>query len=312
MEAGLAVLFWLGVRRVLRSRRRLRRTRGVWRRRLAWLPAALCLGYVVAVALGLTRPYMHPGTSLVVLLGLGLTWLVLARLLGANRADRLNHQVVAAVQSGKYPEALALVEGRPALVARSTELRYNHALIRAVLGRREEALVDLERLRRDDPAFKLTWLLLVSLYADEGEYAHAQEMAVELSRDLPGEMAGAEVESWLLRKLGRLEEAEARAREVLKREPRSGQARLTLAAVALDRGDLAGARKELADAERVMPGSTSAALLAAEIALATGEGAEDAVRRAVDAVKNNPLALSDKEAVRLAQRLEARRQESPG
>ena len=32
------------------------------------------------------------------------------------------------------------MEGSPAVVAGSTVLRYNHAVIRAVLGRREEAL----------------------------------------------------------------------------------------------------------------------------------------------------------------------------
>ena len=37
--------------------------------------------------------------------------------------------------------------------------------------------------------------------------------------DLPGEPAGPEAESWLLRKLGRLDEAETRAREVLAIEP---------------------------------------------------------------------------------------------
>ena len=158
----------------------------------------------------------------------------------------------------------------------------------------------------------MTWLLLVSLYADEGEYARALELAAQLSHDLPGEPAGPQAESWLLRKVGRLEEAETRAREVLAMDPRSGQAHLTLAAVAFDRGDHAGAREQLARAERLLPGSSTAALLAAEMALATGDGAEAAVLHLVNKVKNNPLCFADKEAVCLAQRLEARRQASPG
>ena len=215
-----------------------------------------------------------------------------------------------AIQSGDYPKALALAEGSPAVVAGSTVLRYNHALIRAVLGRREEALGDLERLRGDDPGFKMTLLLLASLYADEGEYARALEVAAQLSHDLPGEPAGPEAESWLLRKLGRLEEAETRAGEALKMEPRSGTAHLTLAAVAFDRGDHAGAREQLARAERLVPGSTTAALLAAEMALATEDGAEAAVHQAVRAANNNPLSFADKPVAGLVQRLEARRQAS--
>ena len=77
----------------------------------------------------------------------------------------------------------------------------------------------------------MTWLLLASLYADEGEYARALN-GRQLSHDLPGEPVGPQTESWLLRKVGRLEEAETRAREVLEMDPRSGQAHLTLAAVA--------------------------------------------------------------------------------
>jgi Flp pilus assembly protein TadD len=110
----------------------------------------------------------------------------------------------------------------------------------------------------------------------------------------------------LLCKVGRLEDAEARAREVLNTAPHSGQAHLTLAAVALERGDHAVAREQLAQAERLVPGTTTATLLAAELALATKDGgAEAAVRQAVQAVKNNPFAFADRQVAALNQRLEA-------
>jgi tetratricopeptide (TPR) repeat protein len=270
----------------------------------------LLVGYWAAQSYGLTDPYLSRETSSIILSGGFLACLVLWPILSRDRASKLNHRLVVAIQSGDYPRALALVEGSPAVVAGSTVLRYNHALIRAVLGRREEALQDLEQLRRDDPGFKMTSLLLISLYSDEGAYTRALELATQLSRDLPGEPDGPQSESWQLRKLGRLEEAETRAREVLKMEPQSGVAHLTLAAVAFDRGESAAAREELAQAERLVPGSVGAAIVAAEMALATGDGAEAAVDRAVKAVKNNPLSFADKEVAGLVQRLEVRRQAS--
>jgi hypothetical protein len=90
-------------------------------------------------------------------------------------------------------------------------------------------------------------------------------------------------------------------------EPKSGPAHVTLAAVALDRGDQLGAREELAQAERLTPGSVGAALFAAEMALATNAAdAEAVVRRAVNAAKNNPLSFTQKRVASLVQQLEAR------
>jgi Zn-dependent protease with chaperone function/tetratricopeptide (TPR) repeat protein len=311
MSAVPTMLLRLGLRRAAGRQRRLLRVRHAWWGRLVWLVPAVMAGLWIAHNFGLIKPYQRylgPAASSENL-GLGfLVSLALVLVARRDRAKEVNDRILIAVQSGDYHRALALAERRPAFLARNTKLRYNHALIRAVLGRREEALADLERLRRDDPGFKLTSLLLVSLYTDEGEYARALELATQLSHDLPGDPAGPQAEAWLLRKVGRLEEAESRARAVLEMEPRSGQAHLTLAAVAFDRGDRAGARKELARAERLVPGSMTAALLAAEMALATDDAdAEAAVSKAVQAAKNNPLAFADKAAADLARRLEAQR-----
>jgi Zn-dependent protease with chaperone function/predicted Zn-dependent protease len=303
IEVALVVLFWLGLRKSIRRQRRRQRTGRVWRKRLLWLLGALLVGFWAAETFGLTDRYLSHTVSAAIVAGGFLTLLALVGLLGRNRATKLNHKVVIAIQSGDFPKALALVEGSPAVGAGSTVLRYNHALIRAVLGRREEALRDLEQLRRDDPGFKMTSLLLLSLYADEGEHTRALELASQIRRDLPDDPVGPAAESWLLRKLGRLDEAESRAREAMKIDARSGAAHLTLAAVAFDRGDHAGAREELAHSERLVPGSTSAALFAAEMALATQDGAESAVHQAVQAVKNNPLSFDDKELARLGLRL---------
>jgi Zn-dependent protease with chaperone function/tetratricopeptide (TPR) repeat protein len=310
-DLALFVLSWLGLRKAVRRQQSLVRTRRTWWRRLAWLVPMVLVGLMVAQGFRLTRSYLDLRGHYELLVGAWVVWYLFAPILMRDRANELNDQVRLAMQSGDYARTLALAEGSPALVARSNKLRYNSALVRAVLGQRDEALAGLEQLHRDEPGFKLTALLLICLYTDEGNYARALELATQLSHELPGEPAGPEAESWLLRKVGRLEEAETCAREVLSMEPCSDQAHLTLAAVALDRGDHAGAREQLARAERLVPGSVTAALLAAEVALATEDGAEAAVYQALHAARNNPLSFVEKQAARLAQRLEAR-QASPG
>jgi Zn-dependent protease with chaperone function/tetratricopeptide (TPR) repeat protein len=306
MEASLVTLSWLALGKQARRRKRLQRTRQRW---LGWIVPGLLIAFLVAYYSGLTQVILSPMTNLGILLGLllglGLTGVLRRR----DQTQNLNRQAVIAIQSNDWPKALALCEGNLAIVARSPVLRYNLALIRAVLGRREEALADLEQLRADEPGFKMTWLLLASLYADEGDYARALERAEQLTRDLPNEPSGRQAEAWLLRKVGRLDEAEARAKEVLAKDPDAGQGYLTLAGVALDRGDVGVAREFLARAERHSPGMVGVALVAAEIALAAdGPGAALAVERAVEAARNNPLAFADKAAAALARRLEQLRQ----
>ena len=116
------------------------------------------------------------------------------------------------------------------------------------------------------------------------QYERALELSAEVTRALPGESAGPQSEAWILRKLGRLEEAEAKAREALDLEPENGSVYLVLSGVALDRGDLAAAREHLARAERLVPGTVGVALLAAEIALASSDpNAEAVVGAAADA-----------------------------
>jgi Zn-dependent protease with chaperone function len=311
LEAVLPLLFWAALGKARQRLRQLQRTSRFSRRRLVWVISLLLLGFIIAESAGLTRPYIERWTAVGIMAGL-IALLTLSRVLGGTRSAKLNHKIKIAIQSGDFPAALALCERSPAVVARSSVLRYNHALIRAVLGRREEALIDLEKLRHDDSRFKMSWLALATLYADEGDHARALSLAEELSRDVPGSPAGPVSAAWLLRHVGRLEEAEARAREVLRMEERSGLAHLTLAAVAFDRGDHAAASEELAQAERILPGGTAAALLTAEMALAAGgDDAEAAVREAVRAAQRSPLSFSDKAAARLVERLQSQRPAPP-
>ena len=78
-----------------------------------------------------------------------------------------------------------------------------------------EAIARLESLRTDEPDFKLTWVTLISLYDDAGDFASALALAEQLGRDLPGELIGLPVESRGLVEIGRLGEAGTRARAAL-------------------------------------------------------------------------------------------------
>jgi predicted Zn-dependent protease len=103
-----------------------------------------------------------------------------------------------------------------------------------------------------------------------------------------------------------------KARKALELEPECGDAQLTLAAVALDHGDLPAARELLARAERLIPGTVGVALITAELALAADDPAAAAlVQKALAAVRNNPLSFAGWEAARLLARLGERVDASP-
>jgi Zn-dependent protease with chaperone function len=303
------VLLWLGFRKIFRRRARfLRQHRPwtTWLARVGWVCVLLLLGFVLVDSFGWTQHLLGLGTRLGILIVGILGSLILplfSRQIGP--VQRLEREVGIAFLTGDHQKAFDLCASKPRLVVRSSVLRYNQALARALLGQRDEALDDLEQLRRDTPSFKMTWLALIALYGDEGEYERALPLARELTRDLPKEPAGRQTEAWLLRKLGRLDEAEQRARETLALEPEAGSAYVILAGVALDRGDVAAAREHLARAERLAPGTVDVSLLDAEITLATGDpNAEAAVQQALEIVRNTPLAFSEKQAAALARRLQ--------
>lgn len=303
-EVAFVGVCWLAFRKQLRRTGRLlrsRRDRAVWPR---LVPPVLLGALLLSYWLGWLAFLGHLLTLGVLLVAALLVLIVLSIPGTSGRTALLHNRVAVAIQSNDYPRALDLCEENWDVVVNHTPLRYNRALVLAVLGRRVEALEELERIREDDPAFKMTWLLLASIYADECEFARALEVAEELRRDLPDEPGAVQMLAWLLRKVGRLDEAERFAREALAAEPQAGHSVLTLAAIALDRGDHAAARDLLAQGERLTPGTVGGQLVAAELALATNDpAAHAAIERAIAGAKNNPLAFADKEATGLLARL---------
>lgn len=315
LMAAPFVLLWLGTRKAEQRNSRLQpkeKTGGGW---LRWVLSAVTIAWLAADYFHLTRHVVDVLTSALIMVVLSVgTLLSLFLFRGKGREKKLILDVTIAIQATDYARALRLCEENAAVVAGSSAMRHNRALVLALLGRIDEAIQESEQLVRDDPSIKLTAIMLSSLYENQGRFADALEVAATVTRDLPDQPTGPQLEAWLLRKLGRLDEAEAKARRALALEPQGGESYLTLAGVALDRGDVAAARDHLAHAEKLVPGTVGVDLLTAELALVTVDpGAEAAVRKLQAAARNNPMAFADREAAELAARLEARRvTEAPG
>jgi Zn-dependent protease with chaperone function/Flp pilus assembly protein TadD len=313
---GLALtptaLLWLGLRQAHRRRRRLTPKPGTWLGRLTWGVGLVTAVLIAATYFRLTDRLLgqriDDTVQPIALIFGSLTFLGLLFLSSRRRVEELERKIMIAIQSAEYAQALELCEKSPALVAKSHALRHNRALILALLGHKDEAMAELEQLLRDAPAFKLSLMLLAALYSERGRYADALALAETLTRDLPDEPAGPLAQGWYLRKLGRLDEAEAKARQAQQMEPQAAEVHLALAGVALDRGDHAAAREQLAQAERLSPGTVSGALLAAELALAADDpDVEAIIEKALAAVRNNPLAFAEREVAMLKRRLAERR-----
>jgi Zn-dependent protease with chaperone function len=299
------LLLLLGMRRSARRHARRTRVGFRWRTLLGWTLAAVFGGLAIAIWTGWLNVTGRPDLDEVAAWGLGLAAFLSCSLLQSlDRSLPVKRKLEVAIQSGDYQAGLALGVKHPRIVARSPGLRHDLALVRAVVGERREAIAELEKLCRDVPKLKQTWITLANLYADEGEHERALELATELTQALRNDPAGPILTARALRKLGRLDEAEAAARKVLEKEPELGDAQAVLAGVLLDRGDLAGAREHLAQAERFTPGTTGVSVLAAEIALAAGDPRAAAlVGEAEVSARRNRFAFMDRQAAALAARV---------
>jgi len=297
-------LILLGVRKAWRRQGRLQKKPFQLRSYLGVAYGLLLVTWLLAEWSGWSEEVGRLWLALAFLAGSALFGLA-SLVLGSNsRAEKLNQKLGVAIHAGDWAKALEHCESDPDLVATSDDLRYNQALIKAVLGRRDDGTAELERLRADRPHYKMTWLALISIYTDEGRFAEALALANDLTTALPGDALGPLIESWLLRKLGRADEAEAAVRAGLKAEPDAAQGSLTRAGLAVDRGDVTQARRELERAERHSPGTVPVLLMAVEVALVAGDpDVETLLAKARQAVRTTPLAFAEKELAALEERI---------
>ena len=102
-----------------------------------------------------------------------------------------------------------------------------------------------------------------------------------------------------LRRLGRLDEAQAASDRALALDPGSGVAHAVAAAIALDGGDFSRAQQLIDTALEVAPGEIYVLLIKAEMALKTqADGARAVLEEAIAAVRANPLAFYEVEVTR--------------
>jgi Zn-dependent protease with chaperone function/Tfp pilus assembly protein PilF len=226
-------------------------------------------------------------------------------LLWTEKTRKLRRNVLLAFQVHDFRRALALGAASPRVVARDHVLRYNMALARAICGDRSAAIAEMDELWGDKPRFPLTALALSQLLLDADQPEKALDVAREVAKLLPRDPTPPFLEAAALRRLGRLDEAEAACDRALAIEPRDGTVVALQAALACDRGDTERAALSIAIALGYAPGAAYVLVVQAEHALKTQplEAARRAVKEAVEAVRTNPFAFLAPDVERLELKL---------
>lgn len=249
---------------------------------------------------------------LTLLIGVGILVLLLfLRRLSGH--PRLELEIATALQQHDWQKVLDLGQRHAKQVARLGAVQHNLAVAKWKLGRCEEAVADLERLRHDDKSLKQTWVTLGLMHFEEGRADVALAVARELQRDSKRDPAGFFLANRALRELGRLDEAEQELEHARCLAPDDGAALAGESMLRLARGDIEGAQRIVAELERQSPGDIVLPYIEAEIAFTAGDldSARRHIHRAAELVGVNPFTLSERRLQRLQQRLAAEHEDAP-
>ena len=110
------------------------------------------------------------------------------------------------------------------------------ALADALCGNRQSAIDALEQLWIDHPRFHLTAIALCELLLDSNLPTRVIEVSTTLATKLPQDASIPFLESRALRRLGKIEEAQAACDRALALAPDDGRNLAHAAALELDRG----------------------------------------------------------------------------
>ncbi|QDU40304.1 Protease HtpX [Maioricimonas rarisocia] len=272
-------------------------------RRNRWMVAGLVVVLIlllVAVQL-MSMGWLDDGMAMVPVLGMVVAVILILHLT-QNRSAKVEQELVRLLQDHEFEKAIELARQHPQQVARSPVCRYNVAVATGLAGDRETAITELRQLRADEPKMLIATLTLAVFLLDEGQLEEVLGLAESLETSLPDDPEPQLVAGRALSQLGRLDEAEASAREALSRDEDEGVAWTLLAEVAVGRGDRAEAETALSEANRLAPGLPYNQLVRAEMLMAgdDAEAARSAVRAARQAVKANPFAILERRMDRLA------------
>ncbi len=219
--------------------------------------------------------------------------------------QRIELQIATALQQHDWRGAIEAGERWQKQVVRSPAARHNLAIAKLKLGRWEEAVADLQKLRGDDRTLKQTWVTLGLMHFEEERADLALAVAHELQRDSKRDPAGFLLANRALRELGRLDEAEQELEHARRLAPDDGAVMAGESMLRLARGDIEGAQKIVAELERRSPGDAILPFVEAEIAFAAGDlnSVRRHIERAAELVRVNPFTLSEKRLARLQARL---------
>jgi Zn-dependent protease with chaperone function/Flp pilus assembly protein TadD len=281
-----------------------------WRRRLTIVGAVL-LFMAIAVVQAIFWPglsdsplafFMLPGT-IVAIAAIGVS----------RRARGIHRRIYDALQERQFSLALQVGRDNCRLVSKKPSLRHALAVVEAICGNREFAIAELESLRQSHPSFAAPLLALCWIYFDEGDAERALDVARAAVMRWPKDPLPLDLEARALRRLGRLDEAQAAVEHSLRLDHDRGTAHALAAGLALDRADDPSARLLIQRAVEFDPGGLLVLIVRAEIELATGtrDNAQQAVQEAAAAIRANPFALCDSDLVKLEQQMARVNEEIP-
>ena len=225
----------------------------------------------------------------------------------SKRHAALRKSVAEALAEGRQDDALALLRSKARALRRDPILRFNAAFAEAMAGRSDAAFDQLRCLSRERRLPGLPEILMARLVLD-GQPDRALELAREARERMRGEAAPVELEVRALRRLGRLEQAEALASAGLAAHPHDGALLGVASGVALDRGDLERARALADEALARSPGDARALMARAgvEAEMGTRAHALAAIADAERSLSAHAYVLSrwelDRARARLAER----------
>jgi tetratricopeptide (TPR) repeat protein len=208
------------------------------------------------------------------------------------------------MQDHRFDDVLEIGRRNRKQIASKPADRYNIALMEALRGDRAFAIAEFEEMRRKYRSFALAPLTLSILYYDGGELESALEVALSAARRWPKDPEFRLAQAKALRRLGKLDEAQAAVDAALAIDPNAGGSYAIAAGIALDHGDSSAAQRLIDRASELEPGGLLVLVIDAEIKLAGADPdqARAAIDRAVKAIKANPFSLSDADLARLEAR----------
>jgi hypothetical protein len=284
-----------------------RRTRARQRLRPAWLGLVIVSGIVALFY----APFFIEAVSgpnaigVAIFSPLVVAVVFTAILASSRRGQGIGRQIAEAMQDHRFDEVLEIGRKNRIQIAKNPSARYSIAFIEALRGDRAFAIAELEDIRGKHRSFALPSLTLCGLYYEAGELESALEVARAAARRWPKDPEFLLFQAKVLRRLGRLDEAQAAIEAALAIDSSDGGSFAVAAGIALDQGDISTAQRLVEQANELEPGGLFALVVEAEIAVVGGDRDQSrtAIDRAVKTIKANPFALYDAEIARLEERL---------